>query len=102
MSFFVYILQCADGSYYTGHTDAIESRLDEHVTGTNFSYTKDRLPFTLVFLEEFGTREEAFAAESGIKKMVSSKEGSVNCKKLGPIEATVKKTWWKIKAHICF
>jgi predicted GIY-YIG superfamily endonuclease len=33
MSFWVYILKCADGSYYTGHTDNLEARLDMHVTG---------------------------------------------------------------------
>ncbi|MEO7936334.1 MAG: GIY-YIG nuclease family protein [Dokdonella sp.] len=68
MSFWVYILKCSDGSYYTGHTDDLESRLDIHVTGRLIGcYTRKRRPLTLVFSQEFTTREEALTAERQIK-----------------------------------
>ena len=68
MVFWVYILQCADGSYYTGHTDNLEKRIGEHTTGAIVScYTFKRRPMELVFSHEFTTREEALASEQQIK-----------------------------------
>ena len=43
VGFYVYILKCSDGSYYTGHTDDIEKRLSEHVMGKVKCYTQKRL-----------------------------------------------------------
>ncbi len=67
MSFWVYMLQCADGSYYTGHTDNLEKRLAEHEQGTFKCYTSRRLPVKLVFCSEFPTRDGAFIRERQIK-----------------------------------
>jgi predicted GIY-YIG superfamily endonuclease len=67
MSFWVYILRCADGSYYTGHTDNLEKRVAEHQAGEVEGYTSTRLPVTLVFSQEFPSREEALACERQIK-----------------------------------
>jgi putative endonuclease len=68
MSFWVYILRCADGSYYTGHTDNLEKRIGEHETGAIAScYTFKRRPLQLVFSQDCATREEALAAEQQIK-----------------------------------
>ena len=67
MSFYVYILRCADGSYYTGHTDNIERRLAEHDSGECKCYTATRLPIELLFSQEFTTRDEALSAERQIK-----------------------------------
>jgi len=67
MSFWVYILLCADGSYYTGHTDALEKRIAEHQSGELGGYTSSRLPVRLVFSQEFPTREEAMASEQRVK-----------------------------------
>jgi putative endonuclease len=64
----VYILRCADGSYYTGHTDNLEKRIGEHTTGAIVScYTFRRRPIALVFTQEFTTREEALSSEQQIK-----------------------------------
>lgn len=62
MSFWVYILRCADGSYYTGHTDNLEKRVAEHQVGGLPGYTLSRRPVALVFSEAFTTREEATRA----------------------------------------
>ena len=67
MSFWVYILCCADNSYYTGHTDNLEERIAKHQTGETQGYTSTRLPVKLVFSEQFPTREEALTCERQIK-----------------------------------
>jgi len=69
MSFYAYMLECADGSYYTGHTDQLEARLALHHAGTFRGYTSrpGTRPLQLVFHQEFATRGEAFAAERQIK-----------------------------------
>lgn len=67
MSFWVYILRCADNSYYTGHTDDLEKRIGEHQAGEAEGYTSTRLPVALVFSQEFPSRDEAKACERRIK-----------------------------------
>ena len=67
MGFWVYILRCGDGSYYTGQTDNIEKRIAEHEVGVSEAYTFARLPVKLAFSQEFSSREEAIACERQIK-----------------------------------
>ena len=66
--FWVYILQCADGSYYTGHTDNLEKRIYEHEHRLFRCYTLNRLPVRLVYSYRFGSRKEALARERQIKR----------------------------------
>ena len=65
--FWVYILRCADSSYYTGHTDNLDTRMGEHQSGYCGGYTASRLPVELVWTQECTTREEALAAEMQVK-----------------------------------
>ncbi len=68
MAFFVYILKCADGSYYTGHTDDLERRIFQHNSRAFVScYTANRLPVELVYHQTFSSRAEALASERQIK-----------------------------------
>ena len=68
MSFWVYILRCADGSYYTGHTDNLDTRIHEHHMGAiSTCYTFRRRPLQLVFSQDLPTRDEALASERQIK-----------------------------------
>ena len=67
MTYWVYLLLCADGSYYTGHTDSLENRIAEHHAGKHSGYTSRRRPLELAFSQAFPTREEALAAERQIK-----------------------------------
>lgn len=67
MSFWVYILCCADGSYYTGHTDNLEKRIGEHQAGACGGYTATRLPVELAWSQECATRVEALSAEIQVK-----------------------------------
>src|SRR6516164_7687375 len=66
---FIYILHCADGSYYTGITHrSVEERVSEHAQGLiEGSYTASRLPVKLVFSEYYERIDEAIAAERRIK-----------------------------------
>src|SRR5688572_22952414 len=74
MQFWVYILRCADGSYYTGHTDNLEGRLWQHQQGIGCQWTKRRRPVELVWYQEFATRDEALAAEFRIKPWSRAKK----------------------------
>ena len=82
MSFWVYILRCADGSYYTGHTDNLEERMAKHKAGEIEGYTSTRLPVRLVFSEPFPTREEALACELQLKGW-SRKKKEALCAEIG-------------------
>jgi len=67
LEFYVYIVQCGDGSYYTGHTDNLERRISEHMNKTYSNYTSERLPIKVVYVQTFATRAEAIDAEQQIK-----------------------------------
>lgn len=70
MTYFVYILRCADGTYYTGYTGDLLRRYKQHQSGAiPRSYTKARRPVQLVWAGEFETKEEARANEKKIKRM---------------------------------
>ena len=67
MPFYVYMVLCADGSLYTGHSDNLEARLAAHNDGRFRGYTFKRRPVKLIFHQTFGTRMEALSAERQIK-----------------------------------
>ena len=68
MGAYLYILLCADGSYYVGTTIVgLERRLAEHQAGTYDGYTSRRRPVRLVFYQHFERLEDAAAAEQQIK-----------------------------------
>ena len=74
MTFYAYILRCADDSYYTGHTDDLDRRIAEHQSGLQPGYTQNRRPIELMWSESFPTREEALAAESQVKNWSRAKK----------------------------
>jgi len=65
--FFVYLLECADGSYYVGHTDDLARRMAQHDAGEIEGYTQERRPVRLMWSQETAMREEALAAEMRLK-----------------------------------
>jgi predicted GIY-YIG superfamily endonuclease len=67
VAFYAYLLRCADGSYYTGHTEDLEHRIAEHHAGMHCGYTSRRRPLQLVWMQDFPTRYEALCAERQIK-----------------------------------
>ena len=69
MPCFCYILECCDGSYYTGWTSDPERRLRQHNSGNASRYTRSRTPVRLVYLEEQPDRSSAMKREGKIKNM---------------------------------
>jgi len=67
LTFYVYILQCSDGSYYVGHTENIELRLSEHKNKKYSGYTSTRLPINLVFHQPFACSDEDAYVSPGAK-----------------------------------
>ena len=63
----MYMLECGDGSYYTGSTINLEIRLAQHQAGEGAIHTKKRLPVKLVYFEEFERIDEAFYREKQIQ-----------------------------------
>jgi len=74
MAFWTYILRCADGKYYTGHTEDLEVRLGQHQSGLIKGFTSSRLPVELVWADDFPTRYDALSAELKIKKWSTAKK----------------------------
>lgn len=67
--FYTYILQCSDGTLYTGFTNNIENRISTHNKGLGAKYTRGRLPVKLVYKEKFTGKSEALKREHSIKKL---------------------------------
>jgi putative endonuclease len=68
----VYVLECADGSLYTGVTNDLERRLEAHARGRGAKYTRGRLPVRLVALPFVGSKGEALSEEHAIKRLSRS------------------------------
>ena len=64
---YMYILECVDGSFYTGSTWNLEKRLLEHECGLGAKYTTGRRPTKLVYFQEFDRIEEAYQREKQVK-----------------------------------
>jgi predicted GIY-YIG superfamily endonuclease len=77
MQFWVYMLRCRDGSYYTGHTDNLEYRLAQHRAGIGCDWTSRRRPAELVWCGDAPTREEALAFERRVKNWSRAKKDAL-------------------------
>ena len=64
---YMYILECSDGSYYTGSTKDLERRFSEHQNGLGANHTKKRLPVKLIYCEPYDRVEDAFRREKQIQ-----------------------------------
>jgi putative endonuclease len=64
---YMYILECADGTYYTGSTTNLTLRLAQHMAGEGSNHTKNRLPVKLVYHEEFYRIDLAFNREKQVQ-----------------------------------
>lgn len=71
---YVYIIECADGTYYTGWTNDLERRIKMHSNGIGAKYTMGRGPVRLVYHEEFCDKKEAMQREYKIKKLTRNKK----------------------------
>ncbi len=64
---YMYILECSDGTFYTGSTKNLGRRLNEHNFGEGANYTKKRLPVSLIYYEEFTRIDWAFEIEKQVQ-----------------------------------
>ena len=67
MAAWVYMLKCADGSYYVGCTTNIDQRFGQHLAGEIPGYTQTRLPVEMIWSDEFQTVDDAIVVERQIK-----------------------------------
>lgn len=73
-SHFIYVLECSDGSLYTGYTTDVQRRLEEHNSGEGAKYTRGRLPVKLRHQESFKSRSLAQKREYEIKQLPRTKK----------------------------
>lgn len=71
---YVYVVQCSDGSFYTGYTTDVQRRVAEHNDGEGAKYTRGRRPVTLVHVESFDDQSSAMQREYAIKKWGRSRK----------------------------
>ena len=69
MTYYVYILLCKDGSYYTGYAKDIKNRVEQHKKGQGARYTRMHQAQKIVYVEEFKSRSEAMRRERKIKSL---------------------------------
>lgn len=69
MNHYVYIVKCADGTFYTGWTTHLEKRIEVHNQGKGARYTRCRRPVTLIYHEIYSDKSSALRREAAIKKL---------------------------------
>lgn len=89
---YVYILQCSDGTFYTGYTNNLKKRILNHNSGHGSKYTRGRCPVKLVYYETYETKNEALKREFEIKKLARIEKaalissGKSDISKIEPVE----------------
>ncbi|THE66615.1 GIY-YIG nuclease family protein [Salinadaptatus halalkaliphilus] len=73
----VYVLECADGSLYTGYTTDLERRVAEHDAGRGAKYTRGRTPVELRYHERYDTRSAAMSREYEIKQLTRAQKADL-------------------------
>ena len=79
MSFYVYILLCTDGSFYTGYTKDLNARTKQHESGKGAKYTKSHRPQRIAYVEMLDSRSEAMKREKEIKKLSHQQKFDLAC-----------------------
>ncbi len=69
MPYYVYILLCKDGSYYTGYAEDVNNRIERHKKGQGSRYTRIHEPEKIVYKERFESRREAMKREREVKSL---------------------------------
>lgn len=74
MAWYLYLLECADGSYYAGITNQLEARIDAHNQGVGARYTRGRGPVRLLEIKTYPDRSSVSKAELALKRLPRSKK----------------------------
>ena len=77
MPYYTYILLCTDGSYYTGSTNDVVKRFNDHLNGRGAKYTKSHKPKKIIYQEKFATKSEALKRELEIKGWTKARKISL-------------------------
>ena len=78
MPFYVYILLCVDGSFYTGYTKNVDARTRLHASGKGARYTRVHKPRKVAYVELCDSRAKAMKREREIKKMTHQQKSNLN------------------------
>jgi putative endonuclease len=74
MPYYVYILACEDGTFYTGYTRDVEARMNLHKLGRGAKYLRTHKPEKIVYLEKFNARSDAMKREREIKRLTHAEK----------------------------
>ena len=94
---YMYILECCDGTCYTGSTKNMERRLAEHNAGIGANYTAKRLPVKLVFCQEFHRIDDAYYREKQVQNWSHAKKVALIQGDFEVVRAKAKKDFTKRK-----
>lgn len=100
MQNYTYMLECADGSFYTGWTNHLCQRLIAHQNGTGGKYTRAKRPVKLIYFETFSTKQEAMSREWAIKHLTRKEkekllQGSIEEERQNYIKYCNQQAQWK-------
>ena len=88
---YIYILECSDGTYYTGSTTDLERRVQQHQSGEGAQYTRRRRPVKLIYFEEFDRIDAAFYREKQIQAWSRNKKQALIGGRLEDLPELAKK-----------
>ncbi|MFC3477779.1 GIY-YIG nuclease family protein [Halobacterium litoreum] len=74
---YVYVVECSDGTYYTGYTTDVQRRVAEHDAGDGAKYTRGRTPVELRYTESFESKSAAMSREYEIKQLSRSEKAEL-------------------------
>ncbi len=77
MAFYVYIMQCEDGTFYTGYTKDLHQRARQHADGKGAKYTRSHRPLEIGYVETFESRSDAMKREKQIKKLTHEQKAGL-------------------------
>ena len=92
----MYILLCANGTYYTGSTKFLEKRIQQHQNGQGANYTRKHLPVTIIYYEEYSRIDHAFYREKQIQKWSQKKKEALIEGRTGELPKLARKVFRKL------
>ncbi|MGN1401131.1 MAG: GIY-YIG nuclease family protein [Bacillus sp. (in: firmicutes)] len=87
---YLYVLECSDHTFYTGYTNNLGDRIKKHNAGKAAKYTRGRTPVTLIYKEEYETKEQAMKAEYRFKQLTREQKEKIIRKELDDHAITKK------------
>ena len=90
---YMYILECSDGTYYTGSTKYLDLRIEQHQSGEGAKYTAKRLPIKLIYYEEYDRIDDAFYREKQMQGWSRKKKDALIKGQLNLLHKLAKKVF---------